>query len=116
ASAEVRAQAARRPAFTAEALFERLAQIRRETVIGWAAAAVAGLLALAFRGAADAVLAVSLVLLAACAVVDFRTRRIPNAFTYPGLALVLLSVLLLPNGDSSSAAAGAIAGFVVFLF
>src|SRR5204862_6867357 len=85
------------------------------TRIVLAAAATAGVLTFALFGAASGVLGASLVLLAGCAAVDLWTRRIPNAFTYPGLALVLIAAALLRDGDPVDAIGGTAAGLAAFL-
>ena len=80
--------------------------------------AAAGIAAAAMAAAVDVgagLIAGAVVLLAGAAVIDFRTRRLPNAINYAGFAACMLGALLLEGGRPGSALAGAGLGFGFFL-
>lgn len=62
-------------------------------------------------------IAVALVLLAllVCSATDLLCYRIPDAVTYPALAVALLAAVILPDGDVSDAALGALGASALFL-
>ena len=79
---------------------------------------IPGLTALAgarFDAPAAAVVSLLLAALLVCTATDLLRYRVPNAITYPGIALALVASLLMPGADVMSALLAAILGGSVFL-
>lgn len=69
---------------------------------------------MAVHPAALAAIAILLTTLAGLAVIDLRSRILPNVVVYPGIGAALVSAPLLPAGGYAAAAAGGGLLFVLF--